>query len=169
MKDVGALVKARKGLSGHLRWVNHDDQLRLVSTLDIEGITQEGFWLRGQCVRGLPDRQVTFQLEAALRGGRTHVPVARVDWRPAHAHTNRNIGPEAYRLMTLEGSHHHPFDANWPLGIERMVSEHLPVAEPLERDPPDFGSLLLRVGQLFKIQGMKEIPAPEWEPELFER
>jgi hypothetical protein len=169
VKDVRALVKAKKGLSGPLRWVPHDDQLRLVSTLDIEGITQEGFWLRGQCVRAIPDRRVMFQLEAALLRGRSRVPLMRVDWRPEHDHTNKNIGPETYRLMTLEGSHYHPFDTNWTLGTKRMLSDNLPLAEPLERDPSDFGSLLSRVGQLFKIQGMKEIPAPEWEPELFGR
>jgi hypothetical protein len=72
-------------------------------------------------------------------------------------------------MVSITGSQYHPFDLNRVLGFDRMVSENLPVAVPLNPDPEDFRALARRAGALFNIEGMEALPAPEWEPRLFDR
>ncbi|MBI4968058.1 MAG: hypothetical protein HZC25_08050 [Rhodospirillales bacterium] len=168
MTDIPTLIAARKTLTTIPEWTLQNDQFRLVATLDLDGVTLDGIWLRVTAYKAIPDRRVSFQIEFKPEGFR-HIPAARVDWRPANPHSNRNIGPAHLRLMVIEGSHHHTFDANWPLGFERMVSENLPIAEPLVPDPRDFEGLLHLVGRLFNVDGMKGIAVPKWEPGLFDR
>lgn len=159
------LITTTKQLATPARWGAHDDQFRAVCALDIDGVTMEGLWLRGQCIREIADRRVTFQLEWLAPGWRRGA-VARLDWRPESPHGNKNIGPAHLRLMVIEGSHHHPFALNWPLGFQRMFGENLPIAKPLDVEPASFRDLTVLAGRLFNIQGMEAFPVPPWEPRL---
>jgi hypothetical protein len=169
MADIPTLMAASKTLTASPKWVGQGDQFRFVSTFEVGGVTQEGIWLRGQCVRTIADRQLMFQIEFQRHSPKDRVPAARIDWRPAKPHTNKNIGPAPYRLLVIEGSMHHRFDLNWPLGIERMLAQNLPIAVPLEPDPVDYKALLKMVGKVFKVKGLDKLAPPEWEPRMFEQ
>lgn len=160
------LIAATKTLTSVPEWRAHEDQFRFVVTLEVEGVTLEGFLLRGQCIREIPDRCVMFQLDYLYPGFRRG-PAMRIDWRPQNPHTNKNIGPADLRFLIIEGSHIHPFDHNCSLGIERIVAENLPIAAPLNPDPTDFGALVREVGKAFNIEGLEAVSVPPWEPRLF--
>ena len=159
------LMAVTKTLTTVPEWKEHGDQFRFVSTLDVDGVTQEGLWLLGRCLREHPDCDVTFQIDRMYAGFRRG-PAMRLDWRPKNSHTNKNLGPSELRLRIIEGSHVHPFDENWTLGFQRMVSENLPIAIPLDEDPKDFAALTQLAGELFRIDGLESLPVPSWEPRM---
>lgn len=159
------LVSAPKVLPFQPQWIRRGHQFRLTSSLDIEGVTIEGFSLRAQCSVDYPEENVTFQLEYLYPGFRRG-PVTRIEWRPNSPHNNKGLGPPHLHHILQEGTHFHPFELNWPLGIEKMVSQNLPIAVPLEEEPGDFGALTNLVGQAFAITNTDEIPLPSWQPRM---
>jgi hypothetical protein len=64
------LIAARKTLAVVPEWSPHEDRFRFVVGLDIDGVTQEGLWLRGQCNREIPDCRVSFQIDCLFPGFR---------------------------------------------------------------------------------------------------
>lgn len=165
MEELVEFLEAEKSLAVLPHWEPVDNQFRLVAPLDIRGVTQEGYWFRGQCTKNYPDQHMTFQLERLFAFGRG--PFIRLDWRPVSPHSNRNHGPESLRLLTIDGTHLHPLSANLMLGLKEMVQDNLPFAEPVDPDPESVAELLLSVQACFNVVNATGIQTPPWEPELF--
>jgi len=173
-KHLSGLIAAEKTLAVVPKWVEHQDQLRYVTSLEIGGVAQEGIRLRGQCRREYQDHNVTFQIEHLFKQSGRFVPVIRLDWRPQEPHQNRNMGPLEWRLIRIDGSHLHPLDANMNWMVEEAMTatefahaqRNLPIAAPLEDDPATFAELLALVGRCFGIAGTETIPTPPWSRRL---
>jgi len=166
LDQLPTLIATPKTLAVRPDWKVHGETLRLVVPLDINGVTQEGLWLRGQADTQDVDHHVSFQLEFDFPG-RRRAPFIRIDWRPRLPHTNRNIGPKDLRLQEITGSHIHPFPANWDLGLDHMLRDNLPIAQSLNEEPASFEALLDCVADYFKIKDAAAILPPPWEPGLF--
>jgi hypothetical protein len=132
---------------------------RLTLSLEIEGATVEGLFLRATAVRSLPDREVMFQLEYHP----AREQLCRIDWRPLRPHRNGDVGPKAHRLREITGSHHHSFKLNWIPTKEQMRPNNLPIAEPILPDPSNFQQLLMVVSQEFRIDNLSGVPLPAWD------
>jgi hypothetical protein len=164
-----SLMAATKTLASTPNWLEFGDQFNFVVPLDVDGVTQVGFRLRGKCSRDYLDQNVTFQVEYQFMGIAKLVPVTRIDWRPINPHNHRNVGPMEWRLRPFHLSHIHLFQENydWMVGnglpLADNVKENLPIAVPLEYDPADIPALLALMGQRFNIDGVVTIPAPPWK------
>ena len=161
---LSGFLAADKTLSSPVAWVEDNGDLRFACPLDIDGITAEGFTLFGRASAGLPDRKVTLGLRwqnPAGRGGNFD----RLEWRPLKAHVNRANAPADLRLRVIEGSHHHPLARNAALdiGLIRAIQENLPVAEPLDPDPPDWPGLLRDAARRWRIASVITLPPPPWQ------
>ena len=160
-------ASAQKTLAAAPRWSlkANTDQLYISAPLDIEGVTVEGLRLGGTAMESRPDEAVTFQLEylpAKGHGG----PFCRIEWRPLSGHSNKGLGPPEFRFRVQRGSHHHRLDLNWahsPVGVGRGL---VPIAVPIDSDPPDFRGLLEFVGKEFRIGNIGLVPTPTWKPKL---
>ncbi len=108
-----------------------------------------------------PEQHVSFQMCMDVRG--SDYRIARIDWRPRQPHTNR-YGPT--RGLTVYTSIH-DFSENASLGLRQMQAENLPIAKPIDPEPPDFAALLLYVRDTFKLDNACDIPIPPWSPDLF--
>lgn len=109
-----------------------------------------------------PDERIAFQLHIDIDGN--DYRIARVDWRPRQPHTNK-LGPPDLR-GTSPYTSIHDFPENASLGLDVMQSKNLPVAKPIDPEPPDFYKLMLYIGDTLKIQNTGEIPEPPWAPVL---
>jgi hypothetical protein len=151
------------------KWTEIEDQFNFTAPLDIDGITQIGFRLRGKCSRDYADQNVTFQIEYMFAGTSRPAPVTRIDWRPLKPHQNRNIGPVEWWLERFHVSHIHLFQENfdWMVGnglpLADNLKENLPIAVPLDADPDAFADLVALMGKTFNIEGVAAIPAPPWK------
>lgn len=157
-------MAAEKTLTAAIAWVLDGADLRFAATLDIEGVTAEGITLFGRATGTLPDRKVTIGLrwqDEAGRGGNFD----RLEWKPIKAHTNRPNAPAHLRLRVIEGSHRHPLALNGALaiGLMRAIRENLPVAEPLDVEPPDWPALLAVGSLCWRIKGLVHVPPPPWQ------
>jgi hypothetical protein len=90
-------------------------------------------------------------------------PLWCIDWRPTSGHNNKGKGQPEYRFKNIIGSHHHPFELNWNERTSSLRVGNLPIAVPLEDDPPDFHSLLAFAGEAFKITNLGTVRPPPWE------
>lgn len=161
---LSAFVAAEKAPSGPIGWEPDGRNLRFAVALEIDGVTEAGMLLFGRASLALPDRNVTLGLswdDPAGRGGNFD----RFDWRPIEAHTNRGLGPPQHRFMLIEGTHHHPLAENAALavGLLRAVRENLPVALPVEPDPPDWPAFLALAGQRWSLHDLVHAPLPPWQ------
>ena len=144
-------------------------QLQVVHALDDpNGITFEGARLRVTAYADLPDQSVTVQLEFQ-QDGRRDSAIDRIDWRPLHTHGNGNVGPDHCRLRTIVGTHRHEFSLNWLSDLGRLRTGNLPIAVPVNPDPPDLRSLLEFAEACFRVGGLVTIGPPPWESTLFPR
>lgn len=123
--------------------------------------------LFGPAVSPPPDRNVTLGLSWDDPTGRGS-SFDRLDWRPLDAHTNRGLGPPRHRLAVIEGSHHHPLAENavLPMGLLRTIAENLPVALPINPDPPDWPAFLAVAEQRWNLHGLRSAPLPPWQYDL---
>lgn len=140
-----------------------DSYVRLVSPLDVEGITVEGLRFTASALLRTPQRSVTFQIEylppkRQPRGG----PLARVEWKPLRPHNNKGIGPTEYRHTAIVGSHIHPFDLNWNHSAAQLRKGSLPIAVPISESVDTYEEILDFVEKKFKIKGVSELPHPPW-------
>lgn len=112
--DLEPFWLADKVLSSDPDWKPHvkDEFVRLVSPLDIDGITIEGLRFAVSAHRFTPDRWLTFQIEFASPANPRGSPLVRFEWRPRTPHNNKGIGPEEYRNIVIRTTHIHPFDLN---------------------------------------------------------
>jgi hypothetical protein len=166
VSDLPTLFAAQKTLAGAPGWVLAEaDRLTLVSPVDIDGVTIEGLRFRVNTIQSEPDANVTCQLEyfpPVGKGG----PIARVDWRPFHRHSNKMRGPHHLRNILISSSHHHSFDLNWNDQNQAMLKHNLPIATPIDPDPQDIGSLLAFVEKVFRISNAQSLPVPPWKAGL---
>ena len=159
-----SFLAADKTLATTIAWVEDDGDFRFACSLDIVGLTAEGFTLFGRASAALPDRKVTLGLrwqDPSGRGGNFD----RLEWRPLKTHVNRANAPPDLRLRVIEGTHHHPLARNAALdsGLMRAIADNLPVAEPLDPDPPDWPALLRHAAALWRIEGLMTVPLPPWQ------
>ena len=164
---LNSLLIADKTLDTPVSWVEDDQgNFRFNRTLDVDGVTEQGFTLFGRAVAILPGQNVTLGLrwsEGLGRGGNFE----RLDWKPKDAHNNRGLGPLNLRHVLIEGTHHHRLtdNAELAIGLTRAMAENLPVAVPLEPEPawPDF---LLAAALRWKIRTLVHMPEPPWQDDL---
>lgn len=167
--DLEAIFSAEKALPIEPSWKRRADDpwLRLVSPVDIEGVTIEGVQFGASCNLELPDQTVAFQLEyfppsRSPRGG----PICRIDWLPLSAHNNKGAGPEEFRHMLIRGSHHHPFEVNWAHAPAKLRKGILPIALPIVESLTSFTEALAFAGKEFRINNVSSVPVPPWERAL---
>lgn len=166
-------VEAQKYLPSVPDWREKDGVLNLISALDADEITLSTLRLRGRCEADCFDGRLTFQLEYFFKDLSKWAPAARVDWRPRAPHQNRNIGPKEWRLVSLRGSHIHPFQLNydWSISNGQSLAENirsnLPIAIKVDPEPNTIQALISFVGLSFNIDGLDRVPSPPWsDPRL---
>jgi hypothetical protein len=138
-----------------------------LAPLEVDGVTIAGLALRGVCYEHRPDEAVTLQVEAAMAGLRTRVPLMRLDWRPpTGGHKNPRRGPDLHIGRYIIGSHIHPFELNWLASAEVMRTGNLPFATAVKPDPDTFPEVLDLAGSMFRISNIKLIEAPSWSRRL---
>ena len=108
----------------------------------------------------LPNEDMSFQL--CLAEPSDMFPIARFDWRPPRAHTNR-VGPHR-GLTSFTGLH--PFEENAALGLSAMVANNLPISLPIDPEPADFGQAVAYVCATFNLAFRNELPTPPWSLSL---
>jgi hypothetical protein len=167
--DLPSLFAAPKTLPVQPLWRRraNDKWLRLVSPLDIDGITVEGFRFGASCHSELSDRAVTFQLEYhPVRRGSKGGPLCRIEWRPLSGHNNKGAGPPEFRYVVLSGNHHHPFELNWSHAPNQVRRGTLPIAIPILDELDSYREALAFVGKEFRINNVMSCPVPPWEGQL---
>ncbi len=159
-------LHAPKALATMPRWKLDDrGQFRLQAPLMIDGVVREGLYLIGRAPEGAPGRDVAFMLCNGETKAKSIV-IDRIDWNPTASHNNRNIGPEALRLLIIDGSHRHVFDDNLSSSGE-LRSGNLPVARPIEENLNTFGRLVAFVETAYNIASVSDLAPPLWIEDLF--
>ena len=164
---LAAFIAAGKVPSGQITWEQGGRNLRFTVALEIDGVTEAGMALFGRTSLALPDRNVTLGLswdDPGMPGGNFD----RLDWRPLRAHNNRGPGPDAHRFRLIEGTNHHRLAENGALamGLLRAIRENLPVALPVEPEPPDWPAFLAVAAQRWNLHGLVHTPLPPWQYDL---
>jgi hypothetical protein len=161
-----ALVNMEKAISGSPKWSKPDgaDQIiRLSASLEVNGNTLQGFFLKGRARANQPSSDISFTLTylppGQKRGG---VTLERIDWRPLTPHTNTDpSSPHDLYLLELPGTHWHSFELNWRSQLGRPL-KWVPVACPISPDFQSFADLRAGVGNRFRISNIGLIPEPDW-------
>lgn len=161
------ILEAQKQVRPLRAWLPADESgiIRWRSALSIEGATVEGLFLHGRATASEPGRDVSFMLEHSPAGQKKRT-IDRLDWRPITGHSNRMIGPAEFRLMIIEGSHRHSFYEN--LTSDGVLREgNLPIAVPILDPLETFGAFIAFVEKTYKVEGLGNLPAPDWTEDLF--
>jgi hypothetical protein len=155
-KTIPVMAEWVVGDAGALTWL---------APLAVGGATVSGLRLRVRAMKHEPQAAVTAQLEyiPAGKGG----SLDRIDWRPVHRHNNKGIGPDQYKFITQNGSHHHQFALNVKDNGLAMRKGNLPIAIPIASDPVNFDELLDFIGRTYNIDGVANLLPPEWVSDLF--
>jgi len=165
-----AFLHSTKTLTAPIGWrPDNNGNFSFRRTLDIDGLTEQGFVLFGRASPKLPDRNVTLGLRWDDPGSRSwHFD--RLDWRPMDAHNNKDLGPEDFRFVLIEGTHHHRLADNavHPSGLGFAMQENLPIAIPIEPEP-SWQDFLAFAAQRWRINELVRTPLPPWEYDLFNR
>lgn len=157
------LVEAEKLIAAPAEWAKRGRRLELKLPLEIDGLIEEGLFLRASALEHLPDQEVMFQLEyhgLAIPGGTG--PLSRVEWNSLRPHNNKGKGPSELRFMDQRPSHVHHFDDNWSDGTGALLRDNLPVARPISEPIQGFIELVDFVGNLFRINNISLVKVPEW-------
>lgn len=165
MKDeIQYILDAPKSLSIAPNWAREEgnEYLNIVSPLDVDGITLEGWRFRAKAHIPSPDMDVTFQIEALFPQMKSKfLPIVRFNWLPRSPHSNHGRGPSEWRYSSMAGSHIHPYYLNWQDGLP--LKDNLPIALPVSEILPNFQSALVFVEDAFRIYGVGKLPVPPWE------
>ncbi len=143
---------------------NNRRSLRISSPLQVGGVIQEGFSFHGRTLLETPHRNVTFLLTYNRVSVSKGVVIAKAEWKPISSHNNKGLGPKEYRFIEQTGSHFHDFHTNFALG-GKWRSKKLPIALPIEPDPPNFQGFLEFVGERFRIPNIWLVQEPPWSHE----
>lgn len=166
--DLEQFWRAEKQLSIDPDWKQREKSefVRLVSPLDIDGVTIEGLRFAVSAHRSTPDRWVTFQIEYESLKYPRGVPFVRFEWRPKSPHNNKGNGPEHLRFLNQTGTHLHPFDLNWQDAESQVRRGILPIAVPVEKEINSFREALAFVENEFRIKGVTGLQTPPWTSRL---
>ncbi|WP_310498330.1 hypothetical protein [Sandarakinorhabdus sp.] len=157
------LVKAEKLIAAASEWTRKGRRLELKLPLEIDGLIEEGLFLRASALERLPDREVVFQLEYhGVRIPGEGGPLARVEWNSIRPHNNKGIGPPELRFLEQSPSHMHLFEDNWSDTTGALRGDNLPVARPVPQPIQGFDECLRFVGSLFRINNITLVKTPEW-------
>jgi hypothetical protein len=157
------LVEADKLIADPADWTRRDRRLDLKLPLEIDGLVEEGLFLRGCVLETRPDQEVVFQLEyhgLSIPGGTG--PLCRIEWNPLRRHNNRGKGPRELRFIEQPGSHIHLFADNWSEANGALLRDNLPVARPITEPIQSFTECLEFVGNQFRINNISVVKTPEW-------
>ncbi len=167
LKPYHRIMKSEKKLVSAVSWSLPQPETQKIgwlSPLEINGVTEQGLFLRGVCYENRPNEAVTFQIEMGQAHLRARLPLCRIDWRPIAA-THRNERPLAklHDLpRSITGSHVHPFLMNWDESLGIMRPSNLPVASEIPIIINTFNNLLAFLGAEFNVVGVEKIPEPNW-------
>jgi len=139
-----------------------DEFARLVSPLDIGGITEQGLRFTASAHTYTPDRWVTFQIEYESIKFPRGVPFVRFEWRPRSPHNNKGLGPPEHRNIPIKETHIHPFDLNWDHSETQVRKGNLPIAIPVTQSIETYQEALDYVENTFRIKGVSGISLPPW-------
>ena len=162
---LAELFAAPKSLPAPVKWARNGDDLTFLSPLDLDGVTEQGLFLRGSAKLYRPDSFVVLQLEARRPGKRSGGQLERLCWR-GNGHTNPNKGPLEYRMLEIEGSHYHDFNLNINQSGDEMRAGNLRVAVPMLPEPDDFQELIDFCAGRLNIENLTLIDVPPWENSL---
>lgn len=98
-------------------------------------------------------------------GGRSFVAIARLDAWPPDRHMNvqaRGFPGLGHLPAIVDGHHVHRFDDNAKLGMRAFGAGNLPLAAPVTARLESFRDFLRILGAEFHIDGLDEIPPPDW-------
>jgi len=157
------LVEAEKLIASPADWTKRGRRLELKLALEIDGLVEEGLFLRGSALERLPDQEVMFQIEyhgIRVPGGTG--PLTRIEWNPLRPHNNKAKGPKELRFLDQFGSHVHLFDDNWSEANGALLKDNLPIARPISEPIQGFKECVDFVGNLFRINNIEVIKVPEW-------
>ena len=161
--DYPEIIAAAKTLVLNSDWAeDQQGRQKLILSIEVDGVSVEGLFLRATSRRSMPDRKVMVQLEHAVPHQPTE-PLCRIEWRPLRPHRNNLQGPKEFRLIDIPGSHHHSFALNWYAPEERMLRENLPIAVPILPEPEGFNQLLALISKEFRISNAEAIAIPPWD------
>lgn len=163
-EDLEHFWRSQKELAIDPNWKRRgqDEYVRLVSPLDIDGITVEGLRFTMSAHIYTPDRWVTFQIEYESLKHPRGKPMARFEWRPRSPHNNKNIGPKELRMIDQVGSHLHGFEENWQHSNSAVQKGLLPISIPVTQPLESYHEALDYVEKTFRINGVSGIAAPPW-------
>jgi len=170
MDELPSLAHSEKRLSRIPSWSEPEADTAYCwfdVPLEIAGIVERGFELRGGCYSNRPDCHVTFEIRATATGGRTRIPLMRVDWRSlngGHKNPVRKNSPWSGRRVP--DTHLHDFDLNWLPDTGRMRAGNLRIARPIEEPLETFEELRKYVGKCFNISNIDIVPVPPWVYDL---
>ena len=157
------LVEAEKSIATSVDWTKRGRRLELKVPLEIDGLIEEGFFLRASALEHLPDQEVMLQLEyhgIRIPGGTG--PLIRMEWNSLRPHNNKGRGTAELRFIEQSPSHIHHFEDNWDEHTGALLRDNLPIARPVSEPIQGFNDLLDFSGILFKISNIRLIKVPEW-------
>lgn len=157
------LVSADKLIAAPADWTTKGRRLELKLPLEIDGVVEEGFFLRGCALERLPDQEVMFQLEyhgVRVPGGTG--PLTRFEWNSLRPHNNKGRGPSELRFVEQHPSHVHLFEDNWNDLTGAIMRDNLPIARPILQPIQGFAECLIFAGNLFRISNIGVVKTPEW-------
>jgi hypothetical protein len=157
------LVEAEKLIAAPTDWTKRGKRLELKLPLEIDGLIEEGLFLRASALEPLPDQEVMLQLEyhgISIPGGTG--PLARIEWNSLRPHNNKGKGPAELRFVDQRPSHVHHFHDNWSDETGALLRDNLPVARPIVEPIQEFTDLLDFAGNLFRIKNIRLVKVPEW-------
>jgi hypothetical protein len=157
------LVQAEKYIAAPADWTKRGRRLELKLPLEIEGLVEEGFFLRACALEHLPDQEVMLQLEyhgIRIPGGTG--PLVRLEWNSLRPHNNKGKGPPELRFIDQAPSHVHFFEDNWSDQDGALLKDNLPIARPLSEPIQGFTECIDFAGNLFRINNIGLIKVPEW-------
>lgn len=156
-------MEAPKNIEAVPDWSARGKKLTCNYPLSIEGVVEEGLFLRGCALEHRPYQEVVLQIEyhgvIAPGGGG---PISRIEWNTLRPHNNKGRGPAEYRYIDQHPSHIHSFDDNWSDANGALLTGNLPVARPITESIQGFTDLLDFAGKVFKINNMRRVIEPPW-------
>lgn len=168
-RNISALVEARKELGRSPSWDELSDGRYAFFTTPLtfaEDMTETGLQVRVKVSRRFIDRDAAIQLEYRPAGRRSIEPLWRIEWRPIGVHQNGDCPPDL-AMARLTGTHQHRFDDNYLEGENRMRSNNLPAARPIEAEIGSLSKFIEFSGDLFNIVDVERIFLPEFPGDLF--
>lgn len=157
------LVEAEKSIATSVDWTKRGRRLELKLPLEIDGLIEEGFFLRATALEHFPDQDVMLQLEyhgIRISGGLG--PLMRMEWNSLRPHNNKGRGPPELRFIEQIPSHVHYFDDNWNDQDGALLRDNLPIARPVSEPIQGFMDCIDFAGNLFNINNIRLIKVPEW-------